>query len=163
MRPVLPSLAALAALAALAIPASAHETAARAAQHATLPAAARGAAAVVDAFHGALRRGDTRTAAALLTDNALIFEAGGAERSRAEYAAHHLRADAEFLKAVASSVTRRSGYSDGTLAWIASEGRVRGTYKGKALDQVTTETIILRRIGRDWKIVHIHWSSTAAR
>jgi ketosteroid isomerase-like protein len=146
-------------MAALAIPASAHESAASTAQHATLPAAASGPAAVVDRFHAALDRGDTGTAAALLADDALIFESGGAERSKAEYAAQHLPADAEFSKVVPSTVTRRAGFSDGTLAWIASEGRMRGTYKGKAVDQATTETMILRRTGSGWKIVHIHWSS----
>jgi hypothetical protein len=49
------------------------------------------------------------------------------------------------------------------MAWVATEGRTKGTYKGKALDQLTTETMVLRQAGKDWKIVHIHWSSAAAR
>jgi ketosteroid isomerase-like protein len=119
-------------------------------------------AAVVDAFHSALHRGDTKTAASLLNDDALIFESGEVERSKAEYAADHLPADAEFSKAVSSVVTRRSGHSDGVIAWVASEGRYSGTYRGKELNQGTTETMLLRRIGRSWKIVHVHWSSASA-
>ena len=46
------------------------------------------------------------------------------------------------------TVTRRAGGSDGALAWIASEGRTTGTLKGKAVDRVTTETMLLRRIGQ---------------
>jgi ketosteroid isomerase-like protein len=153
MRPIALGFA-LVAFATSAIPATAGT-----AQQLNVPVAARGAAAVVDGFHAALRRGDTTAAAALLTKDALIFEAGGAERSKAEYAAHHLAADAEFSKVVPSVVIRRSGYSDGTLAWIASEGRLNGTFKGKAVAQVTTETMILRRVGGSWRIVHIHWSS----
>lgn len=130
-----------------------------AARVAAVSPAARPAAAVVDAFHAALHRGDTSAAAALLADDALIFESGSAERSKAEYAEHHLPADAAFSQAVPSSVTRRTGYSDGATAWIASEGRTSGTYKGKTLELVTTETMILRRAGKAWKIVHIHWSS----
>jgi ketosteroid isomerase-like protein len=163
MRSAIFGLAGLAALAVAAFPASAHETARGAAQQSTLSAAARSAAAVVDAFHAALHRGDTRAAAALLVDDALIFEGGGAERSKTEYAAHHLPADAEFSKAVSSSVTRRAGHSDGSFAWIATEGRTTGTYKGKALDLLTTETMVLRRAGGAWKITHIHWSSAAKR
>lgn len=121
--------------------------------------AARPAAATVDAFHAALRRGDTAAAVPLLADDAVIFESGGAERSKAEYAEHHLPADAAFSQAVPSALTRRAGYSDGMTAWIASEGRTTGTYKGKSLDLVTTETMVLRRVGKAWKIVHIHWSS----
>lgn len=118
-----------------------------------------GAAATVDAFHSALAKGDTKAAAALLADDALIFEQGGVERTKAEYAAHHLPADAEFSRSVSTVVTRRAGSSSGALAWIATEGRTTGTYKGKALDLSTTETMLLRRTSAGWRIVHIHWSS----
>ncbi len=153
----------LAALLVSAAPLSAHERHPKAAGVSGLSVSARGAAAAVDAFHAALDRGDTRAAASLLADDALIFESGGAERSKAEYAGHHLTADAEFSRAVSSVVTRRAGSSIGGIAWIASEGRTTGTYKGKALDLITTETMILRRIGSVWKITHIHWSSAAKR
>ena len=123
---------------------------------------ARPAAASVDAFHSALRRGDTKSALSFLADDALIFESGGAERSKAEYASHHLGADATFSQAVPSRVTRRHGAAAGNIAWIASEGRTTGTYKGKPVDVVTTETMVLRRSGANWNIVHIHWSSAAA-
>jgi ketosteroid isomerase-like protein len=151
------------AIMAVAPPLFAHEPAAAAAHSSKLPAAARGAAATVDAFHAALHRGDTNSAAALLADDALIFESGGVERSKAEYSAHHLPADAEFSAAVQSVVSDRAGNSDGTIAWIASEGRTTGTFHGKALDLVTTETMLLRRNGNAWKIVHIHWSSETKR
>jgi hypothetical protein len=77
--------------------------------------------------------------------------------------AKHLPADAAFSKAVRYEVTRRAGHSDGTLAWIASEGRTRGAYKGKPVDRITTETMVLRRMGSTWRIAHIHWSAADAR
>ena len=129
---------------------------------AVLPAA-RPAAAVVDAFHAALRRGDTEGALSHLAPNALIYEGGGVERGRQEYASHHLGADSAFSQAVPSTVTKRAGEAVGAVAWIATEGRTTGSYKGKAIDQVTTETMVLRRVGGAWKIAHIHWSSAAAR
>jgi ketosteroid isomerase-like protein len=124
-----------------------------------LPASAAEAAATVDAFHAALGRGDTQAAAALLVDDALIFEEGRAERSKAEYAVRHLGADAEFSKAVAGTMARRRGDSSGDLAWIASEGRTKGSFRGTPINRVTDETMVLRRVGGMWKIVHIHWSS----
>ncbi len=117
----------------------------------------------VDNFHAALRRGDTSSATGFLASDVLIFEGGGVERTKAEYASHHLAADAAFTQAVPSVLTRRAGYAIGQTAWIASEGRTTGTYKGKPVDRVTAETIVLRREGRDWKIVHIHWSSAAKK
>ena len=152
---------AVAALLAIAFPVSAHQPSAKPAQRSPLPDSARSPAATVDAFHAALRGSDARAAAALLADNALIFEEGGVERSKAEYVAHHLPADAAFSKIVASSVTRRASGANGALAWVASEGRMTGTYKGKPVDRVTTETMLLRHVGGHWKIVHIHWSSAA--
>jgi ketosteroid isomerase-like protein len=122
---------------------------------------ARPAAAVVDAFHAALRRGDTKAALSHLADNALIYEGGGVERGRREYASHHLGADAAFAQAVPGTVTKRAGGAVGSIAWIATEGRTTGTYKDKAVDRVTTETMVLRRQAGGWKIVHIHWSSAA--
>ena len=151
--------AAIASFLALSLPAMAHEPTAKTALPGNLSAPARGAAAVVDAFHAALPHGDTKAAAALLAADALIFESGEVERSKAKYAAHHLPADAAFAKVVPSTLVRRSGHSNGAMAWIASEGRLTGTYQGKPLDRSTTETMILRRAEQGWKIVHIHWSS----
>jgi ketosteroid isomerase-like protein len=122
-------------------------------------AAALPAAATVDAFHAALRRGDTGAAAALLADDALIFEEGRAERSKAEYALRHLAADAAFSKAVPGVRTRRRGDASGDFAWIATEGRSKGSYRGSEVNRVTDETMVLRRASGGWKIVHIHWSS----
>ena len=143
------------------IPAAAHDRTPRRVQQSALSVSAQSAAATVDAFHAALGRGDTGAAAALLADNALIFEEGRVERTKAEYVAHHLAADAAFSKVVSSAVARRAGGSNGPLAWIATEGRTTGAYKGRTIDQLTTETVILRRAGATWKIVHIHWSSGA--
>lgn len=126
------------------------------------PQAPPEAARVVDAFHSALGRGDTATALAQLADDVLIFEAGGAERSKAEYASAHLAGDAAFAQAVPGKVVRRTGGLSGAFAWVASDGRTQGRYKDRDVDRVTTETILLRRDGRGWKIVHVHWSSRAA-
>jgi ketosteroid isomerase-like protein len=149
----------LAALLSLGAPANAHEPERNEAHDVALPASAEPAAAAVDSFHAALRRGNTKAAADLLAEDALIFESGGVERSKAEYATHHLPADSDFSRSVTAAVSRRSGASDGQFAWVATEGRTTGTYKGKPVDLLTTETMVLRRAGASWKIVHIHWSS----
>lgn len=120
---------------------------------------AQAAVAAVDAFHHALARGDQAAAAAFMADNALIYESGGVERSKAEYASHHLPADAAFAKAVTRTTTRRQVRAEGALSWVASEATVKGTYKGRAINSRSVETMVLRLAGRAWRIVHIHWSS----
>lgn len=127
-----------------------------------LSQAASEAAKVVDAFHAALARNDTISASALLSDSALIFEGGYVERSKAEYASHHLGADAAYASAVPTALVKRSGFADGDMAWIASETRTTGTYKDKPVDRLSTETMVLRKEATGWRIVHIHWSSRAA-
>lgn len=165
MSAVIISRAALvAALVALASPTLAHGPAVKPVPTATAVAPeARGAAASVDAFHAALRRGDAKAAVALLADDVLIFESGGVERSKAEYRSHHLGADAKFAAAVPSELTGRAGEASGQLAWIASEGRTTGNFNGRTVDLMTTETMVLRRVGKAWRIVQIHWSSGKPR
>lgn len=160
-----PALAAVIAAAALSLaPAAlAHPTGAhKAAETAALSGPAAQAGLVVDAFHTALKAGDTVKAANLVADDALIFEAGFAERSKAEYAAEHLAADAKFEKAATETVLRRIGEASGDLAWIATEGRVQARSGEKVTDRLTTESMVLRRTAAGWRIVHVHWSSRAA-
>ena len=118
--------------------------------------------AVVNDFHNALNRGDASAAAALLDDKALIFEEGDAERSRAEYAAHHLAADIAFLAHVEERVLKRDSGFNGTFAWVATEAEMTGQVGDKTIDRFTTETMILHRVGGSWRILHIHWSSRPA-
>lgn len=143
--------------------ASAHEPAKTVSASASLAPAALEAAAVVDAFHAALDHGNEADALALLADDVLIFESGGAERSKAEYAGHHLAADANFSQATAQAITQRTGRAEGDLAWIATESKTTGTYKVRPIDLIGTETMLLRRQHGGWQIVHIHWSSANAK
>jgi ketosteroid isomerase-like protein len=124
-----------------------------------IDAAAKPATDVVDAFHKALTTSNTNQALALLADNVLIYESGGAEASKAEYASNHLAADMAFLKNVTQSVSARSAQANGDTAVVMSQGKAIGTYKDKALDSASTETMVLHLIKGQWKIVHIHWSS----
>ena len=68
----------------------------------------------------------------------------------------HLAADAAATRA---TVVRRTVKVQDDLAWVASEGRTTGKYKGKPFDRSTAETMVLTRVGEAWCVVHIHWSS----
>ncbi|MEA3009951.1 MAG: hypothetical protein QOJ91_1643 [Sphingomonadales bacterium] len=119
----------------------------------------RAAAAAVDAFHAALSRGDAEGALALMADDAVIFEDGRVERSKAEYARHHAAADAAFSKTTSSKALNRTVHASGHLAWIATESRLRGPFRGHQVDRMMIETMVVRRDPAGWRIVHIHWSS----
>lgn len=124
-----------------------------------VPAAAKPAVAVVERFARALAAADFKTVESLLDTDVLILESGGAERSRQEYLAHHAIGDARFLKDAHSQLQRRRARVAGELAWVGSERELHASKDGKPLTLLSTETMVLRKTGGAWRIVHIHWSS----
>ena len=131
----------------------------------TLLAAVGGAEAAstpaetVDAFGTALRSGDAAAVKKLLAEDVLIAESGGAERSLAEYAGHHMPADMAFSKAVASTIKNRRVFEGGAQATVVTEAISKGTWRDKPVHSRLMETMTLQKTGDSWRIVHIHWSS----
>lgn len=115
----------------------------------------------VTAFHTALASNKTAAALELLTKDVLIFESGGVESSRAEYASHHLDADAAFSAAVSRTLVSRQHGEQGDTAWVMTVETVAGTYRDRPINSRSVETMILRRVNAEWRIAHIHWSSSA--
>lgn len=103
--------------------------------------------------------GDAKQVQALLDPSVLIFEGGNVERSRSEYAAHHLPSDLKFMQAVTYKLERQTGDTVGDLAWVVSEARLTGAREGKPVDLASTETLVLKKSIAGWRVVHIHWSS----
>lgn len=123
-----------------------------------VPAQTQTPAQVVDAFHFALKAGDRKKALELLASDVLVFEQGRVERSRSEYAKHHLQEDIGYSSVTQRSVARRAVKLQGNVAWVLSVNRIRGKFNNKPVDLTTDETMILTRTGGKWRIVHIHWS-----
>ncbi|MCI4568905.1 DUF4440 domain-containing protein [Lysobacter sp. CFH 32150] len=115
--------------------------------------------AAAKALHAALSSGDAAQVQALLDPEVLILESGGAERSRAEYAAHHLQADVEFLRHAKYVVQRQTGDRLGDMAWVATESSIDGESNGQSVKLTSAETLVLRKSTDGWKVIHVHWSS----
>lgn len=125
----------------------------------SIPAAAKDAVATVDRFTDALSAGKLDKAGAELDTNVLILESGDAEHSAAEYLGGHAKADAAFLKTMRMQLVRRTAQVNGDAAWVGSESELHGMKDGKMLTILGTETMVLKRTNKIWKITHIHWSS----
>lgn len=97
--------------------------------------------AVLDAFRTALTEGDTEVVKDVLSDDVLIFEGGGVERSLAEYSAHHLKSDIKFSQAVPSKLIERTRYEVASLAVITSRYSISGAYNGREIDLTMNETV----------------------
>jgi mono/diheme cytochrome c family protein/ketosteroid isomerase-like protein len=115
------------------------------------------------ALHAAMSSGDASAVERLLDPSVLVYESGNAERSRQEYAGHHLPEDLKFMRSVNYRLERQTGDSAGDLAWVASEARLTGDHDGKPVEIVSTETLVLKKATDGWKAIHIHWSSHNAR
>ncbi|HAV37509.1 MAG TPA: DUF4440 domain-containing protein, partial [Massilia sp.] len=85
------------------------------------------------------------------------------ERSRDEYAASHLGADMEFVKEAKRTVLKQSERIDGNTAVVWEETETSGTWRGRTVHTLGTETAILEKQGDRWTIVHVHWSSRRAK
>lgn len=123
---------------------------------ATEPTSAVG---TIDAFHAALKRGDTQSALMFLSDDVLIFESGAVESSRAEYETHHLRADAEFSAATSRTRVSERVINVGNMASVMRVELIKGSFRGRPINSRSVETMTLRQTDAGWRIVHIHWSS----
>ena len=118
-------------------------------------------ASVVSAFHAALASGEKERVLELLDPDVLIFESGGAELSRGEYASHHLNADMEFSAATTRTIVDQQVSEVAGAAWTLTRSETRGMFREKEVDVLGVETVVLRHGDRGWRIVHFHWSSRA--
>ena len=117
----------------------------------------------LEEFHAALSAGDTPTATARLAPGVTIYESGYVERSRDEYAGHHMPADMKYAKTATSRVLKQTERREGNMSVIWSETETRSTTKGKDVTTFGTETAMLQKTGDNWVIVHLHWSSQIGR
>jgi uncharacterized GH25 family protein/ketosteroid isomerase-like protein len=116
-------------------------------------------AQVVAAFHGAIERGDSVSALALLAPDVTIMESGDVERLR-DYRSHHLAADIEFARAVRATTSALGATVAGDAAWVASTSTTAGSFRGRAVSSSGAELMVLSRNAAGvWRIRAIHWSS----
>jgi ketosteroid isomerase-like protein len=48
----------------------------------------------------------------------------------------------------------------GESATVVTRSHIHGMYKDQNVDLKSTETLVMRKVGGQWKIIHIHWSSS---
>lgn len=121
------------------------------------------AGAVMKSFHAALAAGDRAAALASLAPNVVIYESGYVEDSREKYASHHLGDDIAFAKTTTRKVLKHGERIEGNAAIIWEETETTGSFRGKDVHAIGTETAVLEKTGDAWSIAHIHWSSRKAK
>ena len=56
-----------------------------------------------------------------------------------------MKSDLKFLRAMKYTLQRQSGDAVGDLAWVANEAALTGEPQGKALNLVSTESLVLKK------------------
>jgi uncharacterized membrane protein/ketosteroid isomerase-like protein len=115
--------------------------------------------AVADLLTHAIKDGDEAAIMAILAEDVLIFETGGAERSAVEYQGHHMPSDMAFIAAMEIERLERKSGSTGDVAWVSTRSRLSGTFRDSEIDIYSTESLVMARIDGQWRVTHIHWSS----
>ncbi len=118
--------------------------------------------AAVHRFHAALVAEDSAAVAGLLTADVSILESGGAE-TRAQYLGGHLKGDIAYAQAVPSERGATVVWITSDVAWASSTSTTKGEYRGRAVNSVGAELMVLVRSAQGWQIAAIHWSSRAIR
>jgi ketosteroid isomerase-like protein len=118
---------------------------------------------VVEAFHAALRAKDTAGALSLLDRGLVVFEFGAIDPTVEAYAFRHLPFDMDLAVSSRWTLESRRVGGEGDERWILSSYRVTGKQSdGAPIDQITLETVIVRRVARLFRIAHFHWSTSDA-
>lgn len=116
--------------------------------------------AAVGRFHAALVAGDSAAVDRLLSPQVVILESGGVE-TRTQYLGGHLKGDMAYAQAVPSERGAVNVMIRGDVAWASSTSTTKGEYRGRAVNAVGAELMVLVRASGGWQIAAIHWSSRA--
>jgi ketosteroid isomerase-like protein len=73
-----------------------------------------------------------------------------------------MQSDMAFLQDTQYTLLHQTGDRVGDLAWVASEASITGRSGDNAVALMSTETLVLEKAAKGWRIVHVHWSSRPA-
>ena len=112
----------------------------------------------VEAFYGAIKKGDASAAMGVIAPDAVFLESGKLE-TRAEYEMNHLPADIEFESEVTGKRGPMQVKFDGNTAWVIAMTEYDGKFQGDPVSFVSAQLVVLTRDAGRWMIRSIHWSS----
>ena len=134
-------------------PLAAQSGAARAADSAAVRAA-------LSQYKSAIERLDAKGTERLFTGDSQMFENGGVEGSYANYLAKHLGPELGHFKSFKFSDYKVEVRFEGPVALTTETYNYRiETAKGEIVDRRGVATSVLKKVGREWKILSTHGSS----
>ncbi len=119
-----------------------------------VPIPSRETAVTVDRFMAALARGDSDAVRAESVPAAMVCASGGS----GEYFDCPAGHDAAFPKSTHHQPRHRVARASADSAWAVYESGVHTEKAGRIPSAFSTGTMVTRRSGPRWRLVHIHWS-----
>lgn len=134
------------------------------------PLAAQGTAArtsdtaavrqILSQYKSAIERLDAKDTGTLFTSDSQVFENGGVEGSYANYLAKHLGPELGHFKSFKFSDYKVDVRFEGPVALTTETYNYRiETQKGEIVERRGVATSVLKKVGRQWKILSTHGSS----
>jgi len=114
-------------------------------------------------YDNAVQGADVETVKSLLAPEVLLFEHSVRNDGIADAFENHLKP--EILEAKNWKLEYSGArITEGTeLTLVTRQYRIHGTIEGKTVDSTGNETLVWKKTGAGWKIVHIHYSHPCAK
>jgi ketosteroid isomerase-like protein len=114
-------------------------------------------------YNEAFRSKDVATVHALLSEDVLLYEHSVKNDGREDVFENHLKPEILEFENVKLDFTDVRVTPGTDLALVTRRYTLDGTYQGKPLQASANETMVWKRVGAEWKIVHIHYSHPCPR
>ena len=115
---------------------------------------------VLSQYKAAVERLDAKGTERLFTGDSQVYENGGVEGSYANYLAKHLGPELGHFKSFKFSDYKVDVRFEGPVALTTETYNYRiETEKGEIVERRGVATSVLKKVGRDWKILSTHGSS----
>ena len=115
---------------------------------------------VLSQYKSAIEKLDARGTEKLFTGDAQVFENGGVEGSYANYLAKHLGPELGHFESFKFSDYKVDVRFEGRVALTTETYNYRiETEKGEIVERRGVATSVLKKVGRQWKILSTHGSS----
>ena len=115
---------------------------------------------VLSQYKSAVERLDAKGTERLFTGDSQVYENGGVEGSYANYLAKHLGPELGHFKSFKFSDYKVDVRFEGPVALTTETYNYRiETEKGEIVERRGVATSVLKKVGRDWKILSTHGSS----
>lgn len=127
------------------------------------PAADSRLKAAIEKYDRAVQAKDVETVRGLLAPDVLLYEHSVRNDGLQDVFENHLKPEItefEDMKMEFSDVRITPG-SD--LALLTRQYKIQGKLRGREINAAGNETMAWKRVGPDWKIIHIHYSHPCPR